>query len=97
MEPDNLAEIALLAERAAPLRVPDSLWVRVVYDFAVAYHRRALPREQLLQSLVPLYLGRTASFVHETASTSAGEVDEIIRGLTDEFVRQKDYLRQRWG
>jgi len=97
LAPDNLAEIALLAERAAPLRVPDSLWVRVVYDFAVAYHRRALPREQLLQSLVPLYLGRTASFVHETASTSAGEVDEIIRGLTDEFVRQKDYLRQRWG
>jgi glycosyltransferase involved in cell wall biosynthesis len=96
LEPDNLAEITRLAE-AAPLRVPDSLWVRVVYDFAVAYHRRALSREQLLQSLVPLYLGRTASFVHETASRTAREVEEIIRGLTDEFVRQKDYLRQRWG
>ncbi len=97
LEPDNLAEIALLAQTEAPLRVPNPLWVRVVYDFAVAYHRRALPREQLLRSLVPLYLGRTASFVHETASTGAAEVEESIRGLTDEFVRQKDYLRQRWG
>ncbi len=43
------------------------LWVRVVYDFAVAYHGPAMDREHLLRSLTPLYLGRTASFVIETA------------------------------
>jgi hypothetical protein len=96
VSPETLAEIAALAEAAGPVRVPDSLWVRIVYDFAVAYHRRALPREQLLQSLVPLYLGRTASFVLQTASSTAAEVEDVIRRLADEFVRQKGYLRERW-
>ncbi|MGH9333536.1 MAG: glycosyltransferase, partial [Vicinamibacteria bacterium] len=96
LAPDTLAEIAILAETEAPLQIPDPLWVRIVYDFAIAYHRRALPREQLLQSLVPLYLGRTASFVLQTSTSSAGEVEEVIRGLADQFVRQKDYLRERW-
>jgi hypothetical protein len=97
LAPDTLSEIATLARAAGPLRFPDPLWVRTVYDFAAAYHRRALPREQLLQSLVPLYLGRTASFVLQTASSNAAEVEDVIRWLADEFVRQKNYLRLRWG
>ncbi len=64
LEGPTLAEVAALAAQGErDFRFPDPLWVRVVHDFAVAYHRRALPREQLLRSLVPLYLGRTASFV----------------------------------
>ena len=77
-------------------RFPDPLWVRVVYDFAVAYQRRVLPREQLLRSLVPLYLGRTASFVLATAESGAEEVEAAIQALADEFVRQKADLRERW-
>jgi glycosyltransferase involved in cell wall biosynthesis len=94
---DTLSEIAELARAAAPLSIPDALWVRVVYDFAAAYHRRVLPRDQLLRSLVPLYLGRTASFVQQTSSASAAEVEDVIRGLADEFVKQKSRLRERWG
>jgi hypothetical protein len=75
---------------------PDSLWVRVVYDFALAYRRRVLNREQLIRSLVPLYLGRTASFVIQNRESGADEVETAIRSLADEFVREKDYLRERW-
>jgi glycosyltransferase involved in cell wall biosynthesis len=75
---------------------PEKLWVRVIYDFALAYRRRALNREQLLRSLVPLYLGRTASFVLQTMEAGSDEVEESIRTLADEFVREKDYLRERW-
>jgi len=71
--------------------------VRVVYDFAVAYHRRIMPGEQLLRSLVPLYLGRTASFVLSTAESDSDEVEAIIQRLADEYVRQKVYLSERWG
>jgi glucosylglycerate synthase len=69
--PGEVAALAAADERG--FRFPDPLWVRIVHDFAIAYHRRALPREQLLRSLVPLYLGRTASFVLATA-------DERLRG-----------------
>jgi hypothetical protein len=45
---------------------------------------------------VPLYLGRTASFVLQTAASDADEVEAIILHLADEYVRSKDYLLERW-
>lgn len=97
LEESTLAEVTALARlREDTFRFPDPLWVRVVYDFAIAYRRRTLNREQLLRSLVPLYLGRTASFVAGNMDSGAEDVEKAIRGLADEFVREKDYLRERW-
>jgi glucosylglycerate synthase len=95
LTPETLAEV-VLAAGVQPFHFPDAVWVKVVYDFAVAYHRRTLPAEQLLRSLVPLYLGRTASFVLQTAESDAEQVEAVIRGLADEFVHGKGYLRERW-
>ncbi len=94
--PQDLEAVAALAA-SDPFRFPDPLWVRVVYGFAAAYERTSLPREQLLRSLVPLYLGRTASFVLETATSGSDEVEGKIRRLADEFVAQKPHLCERWG
>ncbi len=77
-------------------RLPDELWVSVVYEFAAAWRRRALDREHLLQSLVPLYLGRTASFVLEVRESTAREVEERIEKLCNVFETQKTYLIQLW-
>jgi glucosylglycerate synthase len=96
LAPETLAEVVALAAAPEPFRFPDAAWVKVVCDFAVAYHRRALPAEQLLRSLVPLYLGRTASFVLQTVTADSDEVEAVIRRLADEFVRGKGYLRERW-
>ena len=93
--PEDLARVEAIAE-SEPFCFPDPLWVRVVYGFAAAYARKGLPREQLLRSLVPLYLGRTASFVLETAGSGPEEVESRIRALADEFVAQKPHLRERW-
>jgi glycosyltransferase involved in cell wall biosynthesis len=89
--------VALAASPAEPFHFPAELWVRAVYDFAAAYHRRRLPGDQLLRSMVPLYLGRTASFVIETAASGPEEVEGVIRGLAEEFTGQKAYLFERWG
>jgi hypothetical protein len=98
LAPDTLREVEALARTdARPFRFPDPTWVRVVYDFALAYHRRVLPGEQLLRSLVPLYLGRTASFVLEMAEADAERVEAAVVGLAGEFERHKGYLRERWG
>jgi glycosyltransferase involved in cell wall biosynthesis len=97
LEPAVLQQVVALATQSEQgFRFPDSLWVRVVHDFAVAYRRRALPREQLLRSLVPLYLGRTAAFVLASADNGADEVEAAILALADEFVRQKAGLLERW-
>ncbi|HSB61922.1 MAG TPA: glycosyl transferase family 2, partial [Vicinamibacteria bacterium] len=92
---EDLARLAAVAEET-PFHFPDPLWVRVVYGFAAAYRKRRLPPEQLLRSLVPIYLGRTASFVRQTAESGAEEVEQVIRALADEYVRQKPYLLSRW-
>jgi glycosyltransferase involved in cell wall biosynthesis len=97
LEEGTLAEVTALTHSIdEEFHFPDSLWVRVVYDFALAYRRRALNREQLIRSLVPLYLGRTASFVIRNRESGADEVEAAIRSLAEEFVREKDYLRERW-
>ena len=95
--PGTLEEVRSVAGPAGEaLRFPDLLWTRVVYDFCLAYRRRALPAEQLLRSLVPLYLGRTASFVREVEASDAEEVEAAIGRLADEFLRSKPYLVERW-
>jgi len=89
----------LSAPRAAgtAFSFPDPLWVRVVYDFAVAYHRRRMGRDTLLRSLVPLYLGRVAAFVLQVESSDAEAVETAIGTLAEEFLGQKPYLLERWG
>ena len=98
LDQETLAELdTVAASEAQQFHFPDRLWVKAVYDFATAYHRRVLPGDQLLGSMVPLYLGRTASFVLQTAESGPDEVEAVIRGLADEYLRQKGYLLQRWG
>jgi glucosylglycerate synthase len=77
-------------------RFPDPLWVRVVYDFALAVRRKAMTPEHLLRSLTPLYLGKTASFIQETMETGREGVEEKIEQLCLVFEREKPYLVERW-
>jgi hypothetical protein len=78
-------------------RVDDGLWVRLVYEFAAAYHGRRLDRDHLMQSLIPLYLGRTGSFVLEVREADAKMVEEKIETLAREFESRKPYLLECWS
>jgi glycosyltransferase involved in cell wall biosynthesis len=90
----QLKEIALL--NVMEFRLPIWLWVKIIFDFALAYHHRVMSRIHLLKSLTPLYLGRTASFVNETVESNAEEVEEKIEALCREFENQKIYLLANW-
>lgn len=97
LAPETFTEVeALAAQESAAFHFPAGLWVQVIYDLAVAYRRPPIPATQLLRALVPLYLARTASFVNQTATADADEVERIIREVADEYVRRKDYLVRRW-
>jgi glucosylglycerate synthase len=81
---------------ASAFHFPDPLWVRIVYDFAVALRRKTMNPEHLLRSLTPLYLGKTASFILETRETDREGVEEKIERLCLVFEREKPYLVGRW-
>lgn len=77
-------------------RVTDELWAKLVYDAAVAFHRRSMPQEHLLKALTPLYLGKTASFVIETQGLTSAEAEGRIEALCQAFEKHKPYLIERW-
>ncbi len=74
----------------------DALWVRIVYDIAAAYHHRQLDGRQLIQSSLPLYMARVASFVNEAADLDAPAVEDRLERLCLEFESAKGYLVRRW-
>ncbi len=97
LTPETLAALtgcALLPPEQ--FRVPDDLWVRTVFEFAAAWKHRKMDRGHLMQSLVPLYLGRTASFVIEMRDATAREAEERVDKLAAAFEEGRPYLRQVW-
>jgi hypothetical protein len=97
LPPRTIVELGKLAERRPPqFRLDDELWARIVYDFALGYRLRALPRDHLLRSLVPLYSGWLASFVLQLSGAGVEAADQRVEELCAAFERQKPHLISRW-
>ena len=95
---DMVAELKHLAELPPDkFHFPDETWVTLVFDFALAFHRRTIDRQHLLQSLTPLYIGRVASFVLDTLELDDHAAEEKIEGLCLMYEQMKPYLTQRWA
>jgi hypothetical protein len=92
-----LADLKAMSPVAPEIKFPDDLWARVIYDFALAAHRKAMNWEHLLRSFTPLYLGRVASFIQETQQSSHEAVEERIEALCRVFERDKPHLVQQWN
>ena len=98
LAPATLREVHALAAAAdGEFRFPAEAWVHTIYDVACAFHAAGINRDHLLKSLVPLYLGRTASFVLETRDAGAAEVEAILESLCRTYEELKPYLKQRWS
>jgi glycosyltransferase involved in cell wall biosynthesis len=74
----------------------DELWAQVVYDYALAYHKKVMSGEHILKTLTPLYLGKVASLVMEMAYSNAQEVEARLESLCLAFEKLKTYLIERW-
>jgi hypothetical protein len=97
LPPATVLELKHLARAEADnFRMPDSLWVRVVYDFALAYRLRRIGRMHLLGAFTPLYLGWAASYVQEAGNVPAPMAHEIIERLARAYEENKPYLVSRW-
>jgi glucosylglycerate synthase len=97
LETDTRAAlIALAAASDTDFDLPADLWVRIVYEFVLAYHRRRLHPDHLLRTLTPLYLGRTASWVREAADYSADDVENALDDLSRRFEEKKPAFLQAW-
>lgn len=93
----SFAELVTIA-RAAPeqIDVPVDLWVRIVYDFAVAYQRWSGDRHQLVEMMIPIYFARVAAFFNQAKTLSSGEAEKIIEHQAQRFEELKGHFLARW-
>ena len=97
LPPKTLFELQRLG-RLGPeeFRMPDELWVRIIYDFSLGYRLRTISRDHLLRALTPLYLGWVASYAIEAEKMDARSTEHRIERLCAAFEAGKPYLVSRW-
>ena len=96
LPPATLFELTKLA-RLAPeqFRLPEDLWARIIFDFALAHRLRTINRDHLLRSLAPLYLAWVASYAREM-DARATSAEQTIDRVALAFEAAKPYFISRW-
>jgi hypothetical protein len=74
----------------------DDLWAGIIYDYAIACHKKVMSIDHILKTLTPLYLGKVASLVQDMAESNAHEVEKRLEELCIAFEKLKPYLIERW-
>ena len=76
---------------------PTILWVKVLFETAMGYKKNVGGNNQaLLDSLIPLYFGKTLSFVKKTERMSIQQAEEFIENEAVVFEESKPYLIENW-
>ena len=88
--------IEIKGMRVPEFNFPTDLWARILFDTAVSYGRVTIDTDQIMDSLIPLYFGRTLSFVLRTEKMSIKQAEEAIEEDCATFERTKPYLLKRW-
>jgi hypothetical protein len=97
LPPSTLFELRKLARLPSEqFRMPDDLWVRIVYDFALAHRLRTINREHLLKSMTPLYLAWVSSYAHDLETAGGTALEERLERLSVAYEAGKTYLVSRW-
>jgi hypothetical protein len=97
LPPATLVELGRL--NRAPIdrfRLPDALWARIVFDFALGHRLRSISRDHLLRAMTPLYLAWVASFVIEVGEADPAAVQTRLERLCLSYETEKPYLIARW-
>lgn len=94
LPPNSLLGLKKLSvSEPADFRMPEGLWVRIVYDFLLAHRLRTINRSHLFGALVPLYLAWVASYVNATAESDS---ENYVETVANAFEADKAYLVSRW-
>jgi glycosyltransferase involved in cell wall biosynthesis len=95
--PREFAEIEqLISLSREEFIYPSRLWVRLLYNFAVAYRNSELPRQELIESMIPFYYSRMLSFVNKTIDWGTKECEDYLENIFRIYESEKPYLIQRW-
>jgi hypothetical protein len=73
------------------------LWARILFNFAIAYRNNQIPKEMIVESMIPFYHSRILSFVNKTIHMDIKECEEYFEKIVRVFEEEKPYLIERWN
>jgi len=76
--------------------LPADCWARTLYEIAATFHHWPKNRAKLIDVISPLYHGRVASFVNQTAEMKTTESEKVVEEQAEAFEREKSYLLKVW-
>jgi len=95
---NQVALEAILAQPDDAYRFTAEQWAPMVFDFAVAYNKSDLDKDAVIDSMTPLYYGRTAGLVVESVDMDSATFErEVIQAQARTFEELKPYLVEKWG
>ncbi len=98
LTPDNMNKVLEIGQLPDEhFDFPTQLWAKLLYDFASSYHKEVADKDEVLASLIPLYFGKTLSYVRKTARMSVQQAEEFIENECMVFEETKPYLLERWS
>jgi hypothetical protein len=96
LAPDVREQVERAAEGGPARWLTDRWWARVVYDFAVAFHRNDLDPDAVVAALVPVYFGRVAAFAEETQALDSRQAERVVERQAEVFEQEKPRLVAAW-
>jgi hypothetical protein len=97
LPPATLFELRKLSRvPVEKFHMPDELWARIIYDFALAHRLHMITRDHLLRSMTPLYLAWVASYALELEKEKGNGIEQRLERLSAAYESCKSYLVSRW-
>jgi glycosyltransferase involved in cell wall biosynthesis len=87
----------LAQTEAKKFLLPMDCWARTLYEVAATFHHWPKNRAKLIDVISPLYHGRVASFINETAKMNTVESEGVVEEQAEIFEREKGYLLKVWA
>ncbi len=85
------------AQTSAPVTLSSEVWAKTVYSFIAQFHKTSLDeRENLINALRVLWIGRVGSFLKETWSETREEAEARVLEEAKVFREQKDFLIDKY-
>jgi hypothetical protein len=72
------------------------LWARTVAEFAVIYNQGEGDPDKVAEALLPLFYGRTATYLQRTRNMTPLQREAEITGIVRAFDESKSHLVEKW-
>ncbi|MHB0859011.1 MAG: glycosyltransferase family protein [Anaerolineae bacterium] len=88
---------ALMEQSDEDFNLDLDLWVRLVIEFAVIYNRGEGDPDKVVEAFLPVFYGRTASYMKQTQHLRTQERELVVKQIVDSFIAARPYFLRQWN